>query len=261
MLPGDAGFKIIDVPNVYQFMSIINNTDNSIEVYQDRRTPNDASVKDQLIDTPHFTQQTIPIREGQSFTFIYHDGGMPGQKKAAIIFSEENLGLQGQLGNPASGGAVTITSDAVGLAKQTQLPAALGAGGGVKVDVVSIASVEVANDAGNPLSVSGNVGIVGTANVNVLANTGPMLNRSGTITTGGVSQQIMVANANREYLFVQNLSTENLFINFGAAASIGQPSMKIPPDGSFVMESKFVASDAVFIAGATTGSAFTAKEG
>lgn len=83
---------------------------------------------------------------------------------------------------------------------------------------------------------------------------------SGTITTGGTSQQIFAANATRQYLFVQNLSTGNLYINFGAAATQGSGSILLLPNSSFVMEDQTVTNQTVNIIGATTAQAFTAKQ-
>lgn len=101
----------------------------------------------------------------------------------------------------------------------------------------------------------------GFLRVETSARGASVTDRSGTITTGGTSQQLAASNAVRIYLFVENVSAENLWINFGAGAAVAnQPSIKIVPNGSFVMESTFVCTQAVQIIGATTGSAFTAKE-
>lgn len=85
--------------------------------------------------------------------------------------------------------------------------------------------------------------------------------RSGTLAAGATAQQLAPESANRRYLLVQNLSTGDLWINFGVDAVQNQPSIKILPDGVFAMEGAFVSGDAVSIIGATLGQAFTAKEG
>lgn len=90
---------------------------------------------------------------------------------------------------------------------------------------------------------------------------GALTDRSGTITTGGTSQQIMAANANRRYLAIQNNSSGDLWFNFNAASTIGEPSFRLTAGSSFVMESGFISTDSVTIIGATTGQTFTAKEG
>lgn len=89
---------------------------------------------------------------------------------------------------------------------------------------------------------------------------GALTDGSGTITTGGTSQQIFAANAARKYLLVVNVSALDLWINFGVAAVQTQPSIKITPNGSFVMEGFFVSTETVNIIGATTGTVFTAKQ-
>lgn len=90
---------------------------------------------------------------------------------------------------------------------------------------------------------------------------GSLTDGSGTITTGGTSQQIFASNTARKYLLFVNVSSEDLWINFGTAAVVTQPSIKVVPNGSFVMEGFFVSTQTVNVIGATTGSAFTAKQG
>jgi hypothetical protein len=83
----------------------------------------------------------------------------------------------------------------------------------------------------------------------------------GTIATGGVSQTVFAANPNRRYLFIQNHSVETLQINFGAAASAGNTSYFIVAGGAYESPPNYVPTTSVTIIGATTGSAFTAKQG
>lgn len=90
---------------------------------------------------------------------------------------------------------------------------------------------------------------------------GALTDRSGTIAVGGTSQVLAAANAARRYLFVQNISTGDLWINFGVAAVQNQPSVQLEAFAAFVMEGTFISTDSVTIIGATTGQAFTAKEG
>lgn len=90
-----------------------------------------------------------------------------------------------------------------------------------------------------------------------------LTDRSGTIITGGTSQQLAPAETYRQYLLVQNPSTASgsLWINFGVAAVQSQPSIEIPMGCCVTMENGFVSIEQVNIIGATTGMAFTAKEG
>jgi len=90
---------------------------------------------------------------------------------------------------------------------------------------------------------------------------GAVTNRSGTITAGGTAQTLAAVNASRKYLIIQNVSAGDLWINFTTTAIVGQPSVKIGPDASFVMEASFVSTELISIIGATTGQAFAAKEG
>lgn len=89
---------------------------------------------------------------------------------------------------------------------------------------------------------------------------GALTDGSGTITTGGASQQIFAANSTRKYFIFENVSAENLWIDFGTAAVANQPSFKVVPNGQFVMEDFFVSTQTVNVIGATTGLAFTAKQ-
>ena len=83
---------------------------------------------------------------------------------------------------------------------------------------------------------------------------------SGSITSANVSQVVVAANQRRNYLFIQNISTATLGINFTAAATLGQGSVQISPGGSFVMEGAYVTTEQINIIGATIGQLFTAKE-
>ncbi|MNV12917.1 hypothetical protein D3C71_1035420 [compost metagenome] len=95
----------------------------------------------------------------------------------------------------------------------------------------------------------------------IQAATGSLTNRSGTITAGGTSQVLMAANATRKYLFIQNVSVNDLWIDFGTAAIANQPSIKLVANAVYIQENSFVSTQAVNIIGATTAQAYTAKEG
>lgn len=97
-----------------------------------------------------------------------------------------------------------------------------------------------------------------------------LTNKSGTIATGGTAQPLAAANTARRYLIVQNLSTDVLWVNeIGGTAAVGQPNLALKAcgtandgtGGSLVFEGSFVPTGAVSILGATTGSAFSAREG
>lgn len=103
------------------------------------------------------------------------------------------------------------------------------------------------------------------ANGNLVASVKPssgnLTDRSGAITTGATAQQLAAANTARKYLLIQNLdSGEDLWINFTTTAVADRPSIRIPPDGTFVMEGSFVSTELVSVIAATTGHEWTAKE-
>lgn len=91
-------------------------------------------------------------------------------------------------------------------------------------------------------------------------STGSFTNRSGTIALGGTRQQVMAANSSRKYLFFQNVSDTDMWINFGVNAVADQPSIYIAPGADYVLESSFVSTQAVDVMCATTGKSYTAKE-
>src|SRR5579859_5620451 len=93
--------------------------------------------------------------------------------------------------------------------------------------------------------------------VGVGSQQGTITNRSGTIALGGTAQSLMVANPARRYLMIQNLdATASLWIRFGAAAVIGQPSTEVKPGAVLTQEDQFVDSESVSIIGPNTGQAF-----
>ncbi len=95
----------------------------------------------------------------------------------------------------------------------------------------------------------------------IITATGTLTDISGTITTGGTAQTLAAANANRKYLLIQNNSSAALWFNFTATAVTSEPSLQLAVGGSFVMETGLISTEAISIIGATTGQAFSAKEG
>lgn len=73
----------------------------------------------------------------------------------------------------------------------------------------------------------------------------------------------MPENYGRQYLFIQNISSGDLWINFhDNEAEPDQPSIKIVPDAAISWESGFgfVPTSEVHLYGAHTGQAFVIKE-
>lgn len=89
---------------------------------------------------------------------------------------------------------------------------------------------------------------------------GSLTDGSGTITTGGTSQEVFAANTSRRYLLIQNVSAEDLWVQFGGAAVQDQPSVKLGPSDALIFDGSFIPTEQAQIIGATTGSEFTAKE-
>lgn len=89
---------------------------------------------------------------------------------------------------------------------------------------------------------------------------GAFTDKSGTMSVGGTSQQVAASNSSRKYIFVENISTHNCYINFGVAAVTTQPSLLLLPNSSFVMEGSAITTQSVNINCSTTGDAYTAKE-
>jgi len=102
--------------------------------------------------------------------------------------------------------------------------------------------------------------VTGANPLPVTGGTGSLTDGSGTITTASTSQQIFAANSARKYLFIQNSSVNNMWINFTSAAILGQPSILISPGSVFTMENNFISNEAINIIGATANATFTAKE-
>jgi hypothetical protein len=96
----------------------------------------------------------------------------------------------------------------------------------------------------------------------IVPKNGTFTDHSGTVTSGGTSQQVMPANKARVSLFFQNLSSGDLWVDFGGNAVLSQPSIRVKStDPPLVFERNFVPTGSVHVYGATTSQAFVAKEG
>lgn len=111
----------------------------------------------------------------------------------------------------------------------------------------------------NPWCCGGGGGFAATGDV-VPLNHGAITDRSGTITNAGASQVLADANPNRNYFFIQNISADTLWINFGVDAVQDSPSIKLETNEKFVMD-KFNSTDSITIIGPNVGDKFVAKEG
>lgn len=185
------GSEQMSIPQGYAFLSITNNTDNTIYIFQEKRTvlePNFALMK-----MPAYTAQTIPITTTRrDFTLFYQDGGGAGQKKAEFIFSEENLQINTVLGTAISG-TVTVGSDGVGLARQAQFPASLTGSGNLKV-AVQEGSISVASMSSGqlPAALSGS----GNLKVSVQEQLPTGSNTIGTVNIGTMPSVVLGTGSN-----------------------------------------------------------------
>ena len=99
-----------------------------------------------------------------------------------------------------------------------------------------------------------------SGSVPVTPTKGTLTDRSGSLTLGGTAQSLAGANATRKYFLFVNQSAGNMWLNFTTTATQDQPSILIVPNGSLVMESGFVSTEAISVIGATTSQKWTAKE-
>ena len=117
---------------------------------------------------------------------------------------------------------------------------------------------------------NGNLNVTGT--VSGAGYSGTFTDDSGTIATGGASQTLAAANANRKYLVISNppdaasqgiATAEKICVNFTSAASLTSAgSFCLGPGVTWVMGGPggFVSTELVTVIGATTGHIYTAKE-
>lgn len=88
-----------------------------------------------------------------------------------------------------------------------------------------------------------------------------LLDHSGTISVDGVSQVVMDANPSRQYLLLQNVSDEVMWVSFGTGLAIqAEPSSQLYPGSSLSLKGCFISSDAINIICSTSGKSFVAKE-
>lgn len=125
-------------------------------------------------------------------------------------------------------------------------------------EIVLQAITNAVRDLEDRLSTIENGVSAGTLNVMPIK----MTDHSGSIAAGGAAQQVMPANSTRKFLFIQNISSGLLWINFGTTAVQDEPSIKLMPDSdAFKLDYGTIDTELVSIIGSTTGQKFVAKEG
>lgn len=182
------------------------------------------------------TTVTQPVSDGGS-TLSIDDGGSSISVDGTIT---ANAGT-GTFAVGDGGGSLTVDDGGTSLTVDGTVTANAGTG------------TFTIGDGGGSLTVDGTI--------TTQSSTGSLTNRSGSITAGGTSQQLAAANGSRKYLFIQNISTDTLWFDFGVTAVQDQPSLKLLPEASFAMEAGFISTQVVNIIGPTTGAKFVAKEG
>lgn len=88
---------------------------------------------------------------------------------------------------------------------------------------------------------------------------GALIDGSSSIAVNATRQQVFSENGGRQYLFIQNVSAGDLWVNFGANAVADIPSMKIPSGASLIFEGA-IPTARVDIIGALAGQKFCAKQ-
>lgn len=120
---------------------------------------------------------------------------------------------------------------------------------------VTADGVEIKNDTGNPVPVSGTV----TAD----SNRGNLTAASTqSITEGGTSQQLFDINNSRKYLVIQNISDTAMYLGIGFTPSSSTPRglLLAANGGGIVFEGSYIPTGAVNIVCASTGKRFEALE-
>jgi len=82
-------------------------------------------------------------------------------------------------------------------------------------------------------------------------------------TTSLISTQIIPNNSNRKYLLIQNVSDTDIWVNFGAVATIGAGSIKLVPNGHYELSAQaggYINTDFVSVICSVAGKEFTIKE-
>jgi hypothetical protein len=139
-----TGTKLVQfsVPSGMKFVTVLNATNNEVQLYQDLITIDQVNLKYSLLQNSLYYNQTLPLRDGNNFTLVWFDGGGSEQKKLTLMFTVESLQINNPTSQPGTTSNTAIISDSVGLAKQAQLPAALGPYGGMKTEVLNPIDVE-----------------------------------------------------------------------------------------------------------------------
>lgn len=111
-------------------------------------------------------------------------------------------------------------------------------------------------DIGGAVDVSGSTVAVSTLAPNPIT----LSDYSGSILSANVSQLLVAANSGRKYLLIQNLSENALWINWGAAATIGAPSVLLEQAQGITFDVLAIATEALYGISPVAGTQFVLKE-
>lgn len=139
------------------------------------------------------------------------------------------------------------------------MPAAqAGISGSVDVSgsTVGVSGSVDANVTNTSLDVSGSTVAVSTLAPNPIT----LSDYSGSILSANVSQLLVAANSGRKYLLIQNLSENALWINWGAAATIGAPSVLLEQAQGITFDVLAIATEALYGISPVAGTQFVLKE-
>src|SRR5437870_2848819 len=80
-----------------------------------------------------------------------------------------------------------------------------------------------------------------------------LIDRSANVAQN-TNTQLMTANTQRTYLYIQNLTGATMWLNFTSAAAATQPSISISNGAAFVMENNFLCTEAINVFQTVAGS-------
>jgi len=128
----------LTIPSTTKFLSILNPTDCKIEIYQGSVDINLVNIADVEFYCPVYQAETLPVPQGNGYeyTIVVRGGTVVNPDKVlTIIAADSNLNINGTYGGSAATSVVTIGGDSAGLARSAQLPSDLSGQGNLKVAV------------------------------------------------------------------------------------------------------------------------------
>lgn len=128
---------------------------------------------------------------------------------------------------------------------------------GTQVGITGTPNVSITGTPTVALQSGSKVGITGT--VTTVTYSASIQDASGSIQAASTSQTVVGSAQTRAYLFFQNISTADMWLDFGGALMSVGHGIYVPPNGSLVYENSFVPNDQLNVISATQGAAYTCK--